>query len=122
MRPPAAPMRKPGSTARSPESISIGNCEPGGRSRASFGLADERIFHLRPIAVGHLLRHAIIVRPAARRQVERAEELVEKRQVDSEVHVHRLLLESMMPVVESRSRDPVTEAVEIAPDIGVEKR
>src|SRR3546814_3593068 len=71
---------------------------------------------------GDILGDAVIFGPAVLWQVEGAEHLVDPREMDREIDIERLALEPMVPVVETRGRDPVAEAIEIAPDIGVEQR
>src|SRR3546814_15756800 len=71
---------------------------------------------------GDILGDAVIFGPAVLWQVEGAEHLVDPREMDREIDIERLALEPMVPVVETRGRDPVAEAIEIAPDIRVEQR
>src|SRR5687768_10742802 len=66
----------------------------------------ERVLHLREIAVGYLLGHAVALRPLAVGQIMGAEDAVVEREVDGEVLVDALGFERMVPVVEARQRQP----------------
>src|SRR3954467_6789801 len=77
------------------------------------GLAPERIEELPPIAGRDLLGHAVILRPAARRHVEGAEQAVEQGKVDREILVDRFGFEPVMPMVEARRGDDMADPIEI---------
>ncbi len=66
--------------------------------------------------------HAIAAGPFAVRQVMGAEQPIEEREVDREVHIHGLVLEAMMPVVEARADQDLLEEAEAGADIGVNER
>jgi hypothetical protein len=61
-------------------------------------------------------RDAVTFRPfAVPRQVMRAEQPVEEREVDREIDVDRFLLDPVMPVVEARHDEDLLEEAVLAP-------
>ncbi len=54
--------------------------------------------------------------------MEGAEQLVDPREVDREVHIEGLAFQPVVPVMEARRGDPVAQPVEVPADIGVQQR
>jgi len=87
---------------------------PSERPKRVGELRDEAGWHRLPFHPKHL-------RLTIRRQVQGAEERVEKRKETGEILVAALGLGRMVPAVEARAREHVAEGPEIPRDVGVEQ-
>src|SRR5690606_26897523 len=77
---------------------------------------------LPPIGLRHLLGDAVIFGPTVFGKMEGPEDLVEPWEMNGEIDVERLALQPVVPMVETRGRNPMAKAIEISADIGVEQR
>ena len=70
-------------------------------------LPRKRIGELLQIPLGHILRHAVILGPTGFWQMERTKQLINPRKVNGKIHIKRLTLQSVVPMVEARRGNPV---------------
>ena len=69
-----------------------------------------------------MLGDAISAGPLVRRKMICAEEPIEERKMNREIHVNRILVDPMMPVMKPRRGQETPDVIEIPSDIGVQER
>ena len=65
---------------------------------------------------------AVAFRPAILRQVMGAENPVQPRKVNGEIHINGFLFDAMMPVMKTGSDEPAIQPLELPADVGMGKR
>src|SRR4051794_21535893 len=107
-------------------SDSLGGRIPAGNVFAR-GIAARRAFkwmlELRDVTVRHRMsRDAIAARPFVFRQMMRAEQSIEQREMDGEVHIHRFLLNPVMPMVKTRRDQQRLDRAQLPAHVGMDER